>query len=502
MSHEIRTPMNAIIGMINIAESSDSVDRKDYAIAKIKDASVLLLGVINDILDLSKIEANKLELSPVKFACEDMVRMVVNIINLKAIEKHQDFKIHIDKNMPKQLIGDDQRIAQVLTNLLSNAVKFTPDYGKVNMDIGVLKREGNCCRLQFQVADTGVGISREQQDKLFNSFEQADINTTRKFGGTGLGLAISKRIVEMMDGKIWVESEPGAGSVFTFTIMAGIPAQDGDEPEPAHLSIDFRDIRVLMVDDDVTILDQCRDLLEKNGISCDVATNGDDAIKLIMNGEKYNLYFIDWMMPGINGIELTKYIREIGSERSVITMISSVDWNLIKADARIAGADGFLSKPINSSALLDSIYQYIGDESSGAADKKHSDRARNYGGNHILLAEDVEINREIVLTLLEPTGIKTDCATNGLEALTMFSENPDRYDLIFMDVQMPEMDGYLTTRSIRTMDSPRAGTIPIIAMTANVFKEDIDKCIEAGMNDHIGKPLNFDDVLATLDKYL
>ena len=502
MSHEIRTPMNAIIGMISIAESTDDAEKKNYAISKIKSASQLLLGVINDILDLSKIEANKLELSPVVFNCEEMVQMVVNIINFKALEKHQEFKVYIDKNVPVKLLGDDQRIVQVLVNLLSNAVKFTPDKGSIKLNIKKLDEENGYCRLQFMVSDTGVGIGKEQQAKLFNSFTQAEASTTRKYGGTGLGLAISKRIVEMMDGKIWVDSEPGKGSAFTFIIKAGVPEQETADEEPREITKTFGGVSVLLVDDDNDILIYCKDLLVNYGISCDVAGNGEQALQLIKAGFKYDIYLIDWMMPGLNGIELTRRIRGVDDGKAVVIMISSVEWTIIETDAQLAGVDSFLPKPILPSALFNCIYSFIGGDALRAAQKSEAEESGDYNEYQILLAEDVEINREIVLTLLEPTGIKTDVAENGRIALEMFSKSPNKYDMIFMDVQMPEMDGYEATRAIRALNVPKAKTVPIVAMTANVFKEDVDKCIAAGMNDHIGKPLNFDDVHKKINMYL
>jgi len=378
MSHEIRTPMNAIIGMTSIAEKADNIERKDYAIGKIKEASIHLLGVISDILDMSKIEANRLELSPVIFNFEEMIQRVVSIINFQTAAKHQSLTVNIDKDIPGILKCDDQRLSQVITNLLGNAVKFTPEHGAINLNAKLLSNENNICIIQIEVIDTGVGISEEQQARIFIPFEQAENNTTRKYGGTGLGLPISKSIVEMMGGEIHIRSENGKGSTFYFTIQAEKPSVENNE--------------------------------------------------------------------------------ELNPKETSNTAAEQTDC---------------------------------------------------FEGYNILLAEDVEINREIVLALLEPTLIKIDCAENGAEALRMFCKTPEKYNMIFMDLQMPKMDGYEATRNIRKFEANRAESlskqllnIPIIAMTANVFSEDIEKCKEAGMNAHLGKPLDFDEVLKTLRKYL
>ncbi|MDR2923592.1 MAG: transporter substrate-binding domain-containing protein [Treponema sp.] len=375
MSHEIRTPLNAITGMTTIGKAAGGAERKDYCFTKIEDATSHLLGVINDILDMSKIEANKFELSPVEFNFEKMIQTAINVVNFRIDEKHQSFTVHIDREIPKTLIADDQRLVQVITNLLGNAVKFTPECGSIHLNARFLEEKDGLCAIEVTVSDTGIGISPEQQEMLFSSFQQAEVSTTRRYGGTGLGLAISKSIVEMMGGKIWIQSDPGKGSVFIFTMQA------------------------------------------KKGVRADSAADG-----------------------------LT------GSE------------NGVKEDA---------------SAL-----------------------AKIFAGRRILLVEDVEINREIVLALFEPFQLETDCAENGAEAVRKFSENPGRYDLVFMDIQMPEMDGYEATRRIRAMDTPKAKSIPIIAMSANVFREDIEKSIESGMNSHVGKPLNFEEVLEKLKSYL
>jgi signal transduction histidine kinase/DNA-binding response OmpR family regulator/ABC-type amino acid transport substrate-binding protein len=515
MSHEIRTPMNAIIGMTTIAKKAPDTNRKDYCLLKIEDASNHLLGVINDILDMSKIEANKLELSPVEFVFEKMLQRVVNVVNFRIDEKRQNFSVHIDKNIPRTLISDDQRLAQVIANLLGNAVKFTPEQGSIGLDTFFVKEEDGVCTIRIEVSDTGIGISREQQEHLFSSFQQAESSTSRKFGGTGLGLAISKRIVEMMNGMIWIESEPGIGSKFIFTVQAGRGAEEKRNRPVSPASWD--NVRVLMVDDDKDTREYFSGIARGFGIPCDTAAGGEDALALIGQKGAYDLYFLDWKMPGMDGVELTRRIKEMGGDRCVIIMISASEWNVIETDAKQAGVDRFLSKPLFPSDIADLVSECLAAGSlskNGAGPEalppEQPGEADNFNGHRILLAEDVDINREIVLTLLAPTGIAIDCVENGAKALNAFREAPERYDMIFMDVQMPEMDGYEATRRIRAFEEDReketasesTGKIPIIAMTANVFREDIEKCLKAGMNGHIGKPLDIDEVLAILRKNL
>ena len=368
MSHEMRTPMNAIIGMSHIGINSDDPSRKDYSLGRIEDASKHLLGVINDVLDVSKIEAGKFELSHTAFDFEKVLKRVLNVLKYRADEKMQTLTIKVDDEIPGTLVGDDQRLAQVIANILGNAIKFTPEKGTIGLRAKLLSEERDVCLIEVSVTDTGMGISHDQQDKLFESFHQTESSTTRNFGGTGLGLSISRSIVEMMGGRIWVESEYGKGSTFTFTVE-------------------------------------------------------------LKSGE----------------------------------------------------------------------YDYSG---SQPAEDSHPAISGTYEGRKILLVEDVEINREIVLTFLEPTMVAIDCAENGAEAVRMFEESPEKYDLLFMDIQMPEMDGYEATRTIRSLDSQNAKKVPIIAMTANVFREDVEKCLDSGMNGHVGKPINFDELSGWLRQCL
>jgi len=498
MSHEIRTPMNAIIGMTSIGKLTNDVQKKDDALNKIDGASKHLLGIINDILDMSKIEADKFELSPVSFDFEKMLQRIADVINLRVDERRQKFFVNIDRNVPHILIGDDQRLTQVITNLLSNAVKFTPEEGTIRLDSRLLSEENGICRMQISVEDTGIGVTEEQKERLFNSFEQAEATTTRRYGGTGLGLAITKRIVELMNGEIRVESTLGKGSKFIFTFLMKRSAEKKE-----HMldeSINWGNIRIFVVDDEPEIREFFTVVSENLKISCTTVASGEEAVEMLKDND-YNIYFIDWKLPGMNGIEFARKIQAKASRNSIVTIFSSIDWNTIEDEAREAGVDKFLSKPLFPSMVVDVINTCIYKSKELGADDK-AVRCDDFTCFSVLLADDVEINREIVLSLLEPTGLAVECAENGVQAVKMVRDAPDKYNMIFMDIQMPEMDGYEATRQIRKLDSAYARAIPIIAMTANVFREDIEKSMEVGMNGHIGKPIDLDEILSELRKYL
>ena len=498
MSHEIRTPMNAIIGMTAIGKSAHTVEKKDNAFNKIEGASKHLLGVINDVLDMSKIEADKLELSYTRFEFEKMLQNVTNVVNFRVDERRQKFHVNIGKDIPFALIGDDQRLSQVITNLLGNAVKFTPDGGTIRLDSQLISIENDVCRLQISVEDTGIGISDEQKSRLFKSFEQAEAHTSRKFGGTGLGLAISKRIVELMGGDIRVESEQGKGSKFTFTVSLTCDTKGGTSPLAE--GVNWENIRIFAVDNDPEILKFFTILSKNKGIACTVASSAEDALKMLQKDNEYDICFLDWDLSGINGVELAKKIREKSTVESVVIVFSSIDLSAVEEAARGEGIDKFLPKPLFPSAAIDIINECIGIDKTVSQDNRHL--VGDFSGYSVLLAEDIEINREIVLALLEPASLTVECAENGAQALELFTKAPEKYDLIFMDIQMPEMDGFEATRNIRALDVPNAKTVPIIAMTANVFHEDIEKCLAAGMDGHVGKPLDFNEVICQLRKHL
>jgi len=503
MSHEMRTPMNAIIGMTSIARSSDSLEKKEYCLGKIEEASTHLLGVINDILDMSKIEADKFELSYAEFNFERLFMRTANVVNYRIDEKGQNFIVKIDKNTPRFIVSDEQRLAQVIANLLSNAAKFTPEHGTITLSAKTLEEKDGLCTLRIEVSDTGIGISKEQQEKLFQSFVQADGSISRKFGGTGLGLAISKRIVEMMDGDIWVESTPGKGSTFIFTIRA----QRGSQQEMCALpgNVDWENLRVLAVDDSSDVLEYFQNMAETFGFHCSGALDGFAACDLVARNADtpYHVIFVDWKMPGMNGVDLARKIKEECGENSIVIMISANEWSVIETEARAAGVVKFIPKPLFASVIIDCVTECL--QGTDCYRLEHSDTRQTidcFAGKRILLAEDIEVNREIAISLLEHTGIVIDCAENGIEAFKMAAESAAPYDLILMDIHMPEQDGYETTRKIRSLEGHPMRGIPIVAMTANVFREDIDQCLAAGMNDHLGKPLDISEVMAKLHKYL
>ncbi|MDR0498102.1 MAG: GAF domain-containing protein, partial [Treponema sp.] len=362
MSHEIRTPLNAIIGMTAICKNAADLERKNYALNKIEDASSHLLGVINDILDMSKIEANKLELSPAEFNFEKMLQKVVTVINFRIDEKRQKFTVHLDKAIPVILIGDDQRLAQVITNLLGNAVKFTPEQGHISLDTRLLAEEDSAgtegstgnegyCMIQIAVTDSGIGISEEQQARLFQSFQQAESSTVRKYGGTGLGLSISKSLVEMMGGTIRLDSVPNKGSTFTFTVQM----KRGAEKKIKHSnrSVNWSNISILAVDNDPDVLEYFREIVQNFGASCDTADNSKEALRLVDRNRNYDIYFVDCNMPGISGMELTSALKakELNPHNAPVVMISAADWGDIAEEAKKSGVDRFLPKPLFPSAV-------------------------------------------------------------------------------------------------------------------------------------------------------
>ncbi len=495
MSHEMRTPLNAVIGMTAIGLRSAEAKRKNYALEKIEEASTHLLGVINDILDMSKIESRKLELSPVEFNFEQMLQKVVTVISYRVNEKHQHFTISMDSDVPRFVIGDDQRLSQIITNLLANAVKFTPENGKIHLGVSLLNESGGINEIRVGVADSGIGVTPDQQAKLFKSFQQAESGISREYGGTGLGLAISKRIVEMMGGRIWVESEPGKGARFIFTVK--LPNGSRELRSMLKQGIAWENVRVLVADGSGLSRRQFKDAFDRMEVQCETAADGHTFRHMIEKHGAYDIYFIDLYTPEVNGVRLAEWIRARG-ESGTIVLVSSSDWENLQSAVLRSGADKGLVKPILSSALVDCMNECLGIPDVGY----EIDDADEFAGKSLLLAEDIAINREIVMSLLSESGLDIDCAENGAEALAMMEANPGKYDMIFMDMQMPVMDGLEATRRIRALPEPWCGEIPIIAMTANVFKDDISSCMNAGMNDHIGKPIDLDDTLGKLRKYL
>ena len=504
MSHEIRTPLNAIIGMTSIARGSDDATRQEYCLEKVDVASKHLLGIINDILDISKIEANKYELVYAEFVFERMLMNVAEIVRVRAEEKRQTLLVNLVRGLPYSIIGDELRLSQVITNLLTNSVKFTPEGGTITLNALPLPEVDGQSSLQIEVIDTGIGVSQEQQTRMFSSFEQAESSTAHKYGGTGLGLTISKGIVELMGGNIWVESELGRGTKISFVLEY----QHALDESPTQIILEKKDVHILAVDPLAETRVYFRRLFSEYAIDCNAVATKDEALHELSGyaNRSYNVFFIDWHLPDNAWIEVTKKIKANNQDCAVILMISVTDWNAIEKEATEIGVDAFISKPLFPSVMIDTINQCLGlrtgmpshNEKKGTCEED----VFQFKGFRILVAEDVEVNREIVSAFLEETGIDIEYAENGAEAVAMFNNRPDDFDLILMDIHMPEMDGYTATETIRSLDIPQAHHIPIVAMTANVFREDIEHCMRSGMDDHLGKPLDMAELCKTLGKYL
>ncbi|MCD7988679.1 MAG: response regulator [Klebsiella quasipneumoniae] len=502
MSHEIRTPMNAIIGMTNIAKKSSDPDKIKHCLDKIDASSRQLLAIINDVLDMSKIESGKFDITPVPFDFEQMTQSILDVIQVKLDEKRQQLHLDFDTVFQKKMCSDELRLSQVLTNLLNNAVKFTPEGGDITLRIREKPNGPDGCILHVEVADNGIGISPEQQSRLFQSFEQADGSITRQYGGTGLGLAICKKIIGLMGGTIWVESELGHGARFRFEV----PITWG-EPIPAiHvLKRVSPTSRILVVDDSEDVLEYFQSILDSFSLSCNTAASGAQALSLVRKSlqEKrpYSMVFIDWNMPDMNGGATAQQLRSLLGDDLIVIMISSADWSDIEQQVKEYGITHFLPKPILPSTLYNMIVKLTDDSMirPSALDDRPAD---DWHGKTILLAEDIEINREIIITILDGTGVAIVSAENGKEALELVTAEPSRYDLILMDMQMPVLDGIAATQQIRALPHPAAKTVPIIAMTANAFQEDAQRCLDAGMNGHLAKPLDVDAFFQMLHTYL
>jgi CheY-like chemotaxis protein/two-component sensor histidine kinase len=472
-----------------------------YCLNRIDDATKLLLGIINNILDMSKIEAGRFELIVSEFYFERMIHKVINAFDLQIQENKQTFKVNIDRAIPEALIGDEQQLTQVLINLVGNAVKFTPKEGSITIDTHLLGEADGVCIIKISVTDSGIGINEKHHANLFQPFWQSEGGLARQYEGTGLGLAISRNIVEIMGGAIWVESEPGKGATFSFTVKLKKGTKSSLSFKEDGVS--WNNVSILVVDDERDTLSLFAEIAREKGIVCDTIPSGEEALKLIEQGKTHDIYFLDCNVPDISGIELARRIREnIASPDSVSIVLFSADISgLLTDDARYSHIDKLLSKPLLPLDILETIINCLETDD----DRKKSAELQaipRFSSHRVLLVEDVEINREIVIKLLEPTQLKIDIAENGREALAMFKKSPEKYSLIFMDLQMPEMDGYEATRGIRELDSPNAKSIPIVAMTAHTFQEDAERCIAAGMNGHIGKPLDLNELLEILRTYL
>ncbi len=502
MSHEIRTPMNAIIGLSYLALKTPLNSKQRDYVGKVHNAGTSLLAVINDILDFSKIEAGRLDLENVEFKLDDVLNSVTTITAHKANEKGLEFLAHVAAGLPPSLVGDPLRLSQVLTNLINNSIKFT-DHGEVRLAVEVGERTGEKCQLRFTVRDTGIGMTAEQSGRLFQPFMQADMSTTRKHGGTGLGLTISRRLVELMGGQIWFESEPGVGTTFIFTAWVGIGTQSGARkviPEK------LRTLRALIVDDNAAAREIIDELLQDIVRRIDSVASAPEALSAIRENDAstaYDVVFMDWRMPGMDGLQAARAIKSDTKLKHppVIIMVTAFGREDVRDEAERLQLDGFLVKPVSRSMVVDALINaFIEEGESGAAVAEAKEEGITLTGMRILLVEDNEINQQIAVELLEGVGATVTVDNHGGEALDRLTAGPmpPPFDVVLMDLQMPVMDGHQATARIRA-DS-RLATLPIIAMTAHATVEERDACLAKGMNGHISKPIEPTVLFETLSR--
>lgn len=496
MSHEIRTPMNAIIGITTLAKSNkDKPQKIDEYLDKISTSSKVLLNIINDVLDMSAIESAKLKISAIPFDFKALLTGVSTLYYTQCRSKGITFELSLSEVTEETLVGDALRLNQILLNLLSNAYKFTPEGGSIKLQVVQnMIREGKVF-FRFSVSDTGCGMSEEMQARIFQPFEQESSDTALKHGGSGLGMSITKNLVDLMHGSISLTSKKDVGTTFSVELPFGLSEEKLDTSRDK-----FKMIRALIVDDESDTCEYTSEVLTRIGIDHDIANGGEEAINLLTrehnHGMGYDVCFLDWRMPGTNGIDVTRKIRELFDEDTIIIIVSAYDLSEVEDEARQAGANLFVTKPLFQSTAFNVLMTLSG----GKYKKMTADETLfDFTGHRVLLAEDNALNREIACDLLEMVNMQVDCAGNGMEAVRLFTEAPSgTYDAILMDVQMPIMDGHEATKRIRASSHEEAVSIPIFAMTANAFTEDVSLSMASGMNGHISKPIDTEVLYQTL----
>ncbi len=505
MSHEIRTPMNAIIGLDNIALRDPDLSNKTREnLEKIGASAKHLLGLINDILDMSRIESGRMVLKDEEFSFKEFLNQVNIIINGQCVDKGLEYECSIVGHVNDYYIGDDMKLKQVLINILGNSVKFTEAPGSVKLTVEQTEQTDGVCRLRFEMKDTGIGMDKEYIPKIFDAFSQENATTTNRYGGSGLGMAITKNFVEMMNGEIDVESIKGVGSVFTVTVSLKRSDRSYTEENGLQLPDNYRGI---VVDDDEIACEHAQVVLNAIGIKADAVTSPKQALSMMKEacgrGEPYGLLLTDYKMPEMTGHELSREIRGFDGGKTDIIMLTGYNWDIIEEEIREDGIDTIIAKPLFTDNLLRAVRSVLERKSGKTAEKENEEetepKENALAGKRILMAEDVDANAEILADLLELEEVESERACNGEEAVSMFSSNPEGYyDAILMDVRMPVKDGLTATEEIRALERPDAKKIPIIAMTANVFDEDVERSLNAGMNAHLSKPIEPERLYAEL----